>query len=61
MTWLTSTQLGAVGETAIASGLILATKGRLALFKPFADDDGIDLLILTRRRDDRFRCRSSAE
>lgn len=49
---LTSTQIGSVGEASIASGLILASKGRLAPFKPFADDDGIDLLIydkMTRR------------
>jgi hypothetical protein len=50
--WLTSTQIGAVGEAAVASGLILASEGRLAPFRPFADDDGLDLLVydkLTRR------------
>lgn len=42
---LTTTQIGAVGESAAATGLVLASNGRLAPFKPFADDDGIDLLI----------------
>lgn len=43
--WLTSIQIGAVGEAVVAAGLILASKGRFAPFKPFADDGGIDLLI----------------
>ncbi len=42
---LTSTQIGAIGESVVAVGLTLTSKGRLAPFKPFADDDGIDLLI----------------
>lgn len=42
---LTTTQIGAVGESTAATGLVLASGGRLAPFKPFADDDGIDLLI----------------
>ncbi|MDE2133252.1 MAG: hypothetical protein KGJ49_01480 [Alphaproteobacteria bacterium] len=42
---LTSTQIGAIGEAVIAAGLMLASDGRLAPFKPFADDDGIDLLL----------------
>jgi hypothetical protein len=42
---LTSTQIGAVGEAVVAAGLILASKGQLAPFKPFADDDGTDLLL----------------
>lgn len=42
---LTSTQIGAIGEAVVAVGLTLASGGRLAPFKPFADDDGIDLLI----------------
>ena len=41
----TSTQTGQIAEAAVASGLILASGGRLAPFRPFADDDGIDLLI----------------
>lgn len=44
-THLTSTQIGAIGESVTASGLILASGGRLAPFTPMADDDGIDLLI----------------
>jgi hypothetical protein len=42
---ITSTQTGAVGELMIAAGLIVASGGRLAPFKPVADDDGIDLLV----------------
>lgn len=42
---LTSTQIGAIGEAVVAAGLILASGGRLAPFKPFADDDGTDLLL----------------
>ena len=42
---LTSTQIGAIGEAIVAAELTLASGGRLAPFKPFADDDGIDLLI----------------
>jgi len=42
---LTTTQIGAVGESVAATGLVLASGGRLAPFKPYADDDGIDLLI----------------
>ena len=42
---LTATQIGAIGESVVAAGLTLASRGRLAPFKPFADDDGIDLLI----------------
>lgn len=42
---LTSTQIGAIGESVVAIGLTLASRGRLAPFSPFADDDGIDLLI----------------
>ena len=42
---ITSTQIGAIGESAAAIGLVLASGGRLAPFEPFADDDGIDILI----------------
>lgn len=42
---LTTTQIGAIGESVAATGLVLASGGRLAPFKPYADDDGIDLLI----------------
>lgn len=43
--WLTSTQVGAIGEAVLAAGLVHASKGRLAPFKPFADDGGVDLLL----------------
>jgi len=49
---LTSVQIGAIGESVVAVGLMQATGGRLTPFEPFADDDGIDLLIydkVTRR------------
>ena len=42
---ITSTQIGAIGESVVATRLVLFSKGRLAPFIPFADDDGIDLLI----------------
>ena len=43
---LTSTQIGAVGESIVAVGLMLASGGRLSPFKPIADDDGTDLLVV---------------
>lgn len=46
---LTSTQTGAIGELAVAGGLLIASGGRLAPFRPVADDDGIDLLIYDKR------------
>lgn len=46
---MTTTQIGAIGETMVASGLVLASSGRLAPFTPFADDDGIDQLIYDKR------------
>lgn len=42
---LTATQIGAIGEETAATQLMLASGGRLAPFKPYADDDGVDLLI----------------
>ena len=42
---LTSTQIGAIGEAVIAAGLVDASAGQLSPFKPFADDDGTDLLV----------------
>ncbi|MEQ8282918.1 MAG: hypothetical protein RIC04_14270 [Parvibaculum sp.] len=45
LTRVTSTQIGAIGEAAVASALILGSGGRLAPFRPFADDDGVDLLV----------------
>jgi hypothetical protein len=43
---LTSTQRGAIGESVVASGLMLASGGQLSPYKPIADDDGIDLLVV---------------
>ena len=46
---LTSTQIGAIGEDIVASGLMIASHGRLSPFQPVADDDGIDLLIYDKK------------
>ncbi len=43
---LTSTQKGAIGESIVTTGLLLASKGRLSPYRPVADDDGIDLLLV---------------
>ena len=43
---LTSTQRGAIGESVAATGLMLASGGRLSPYKPIADDDGVDLLLV---------------
>jgi hypothetical protein len=43
---LTSTQRGAIGESVAATGLMLASGGRLSPFRPIADDDGVDLLLV---------------
>jgi len=43
---LTSTQRGAIGEAVVASGLMLASGGRLSPYRPVADDDGVDLLLV---------------
>ncbi len=63
--WLTSTQIGAVGEAVVAAGLILASKGRFAPFKPFADDGGIDLLIFDKAGQGvlplQLKCRTGAD
>src|SRR5512139_2506917 len=45
VTSLTTTQIGAVGEALVAAGLTLGSGGRLTPFRPFADDDGTDLLL----------------
>ncbi len=42
---LTSTQIGTIGEVTVAAQLMLASDGRLSPFLPFADDDGIDLIV----------------
>lgn len=44
-TSLTTTQIGAVGEALVAAGLTMGSGGRLSPFRPFADDDGTDLLV----------------
>jgi hypothetical protein len=41
----TSTQLGLIAENLVINALILASHGRLAPFRPVADDEGIDLLL----------------
>ncbi len=43
---LTSSQIGKIGETLVASQLMLASGGRLSPFLPLADDDGVDLILL---------------
>ena len=43
---LTSTQKGAIGESIVTTGLLLASKGQLSPYRPVADDDGIDLLLV---------------
>ena len=42
---MTDTQIGTIGEMTVASQLMLASGGRFSPFLPFADDDGIDLII----------------
>ncbi len=46
MTALTTSQIGKVGETFVASQLMLASGGRLSPFLPLADDAGVDLVLL---------------
>ncbi|MCX8213937.1 MAG: hypothetical protein OTJ97_05420 [SAR202 cluster bacterium] len=46
---VTSTQKGAIGENYVAQELILQFDGRLYPFKPIADDDGVDLLVLDKK------------
>ena len=43
---LTETQIGAVCENIIANALVASSNGRLSPFQPYADDGGVDLLIL---------------
>lgn len=42
---LSTTQQGAIAESIVAIELMTGSGGRLAPFKPIADDDGIDLLV----------------
>jgi len=62
---LTSTQIGAIGEAAIAAGLMLESVGRLAPFRPLADDDGIDLLLFDKETKDaiplQIKCRRKVD
>jgi hypothetical protein len=41
----TTTQRGTVAEHVVAIELMMGSEGRLAPFKPIADDDGLDLLV----------------
>lgn len=45
-----STQIGAIAENLIATILTIESGGRIAAFKPIADDDGIDLLVYDKDR-----------
>lgn len=42
---MTQTQIGAIGEVTVAAQLMLGSEGRFSPFLPFADDDGIDLIV----------------
>jgi hypothetical protein len=42
---LTSTQVGLLAENLVTNALLIAFDGRLAPFRPVADDYGIDLLV----------------
>lgn len=42
---MTQTQIGTIGEMAVAAQLMLGSDGRFSPFLPFADDDGIDLIV----------------
>ncbi|MGE0409902.1 MAG: hypothetical protein AB7P23_11660 [Amphiplicatus sp.] len=42
---LSATQRGAIAESIVAIELMTGSNGRLAPFRPLADDDGIDLLV----------------
>jgi hypothetical protein len=43
---ITTTQTGKIGEAIVSAQLILASGGRLCPYVAFADDDGVDLLVL---------------
>lgn len=42
---MTQTQIGTIGEVTVAAQLMLGSEGRFSPFLPFADDDGIDLIV----------------
>lgn len=46
---LSSTQKGAIGEAMVAVALTAYSGGQLACFSPFADDDGIDILVYNKQ------------
>ena len=41
----TSTQIGAIAENLVVNALVLRSRGRFAPFSPFADGEGIDVLV----------------
>lgn len=43
--FMTQTQIGTIGEVTVAAQLMLGSAGRFSPFLPFADDDGIDLIV----------------
>jgi hypothetical protein len=45
---LTTTQRGAIAEAIVAAQLMLVSDGRLSPFRPLADDDGTDLLVMNK-------------
>lgn len=46
---LTSTQVGAIAENLVVNALVTASGGRIAPFRPFADDEGIDILAYDKK------------
>ena len=42
---ITTTQIGTIGEMTVAAQLMLGSDGRFSPFLPFADDDGVDLIV----------------
>lgn len=43
--FLSSTQIGVIGENLLINEVMKASKGRLSPFAPIADDDGLDILF----------------
>jgi hypothetical protein len=46
---LTTAQIGAIGEMVVACQLMLMSSGRLSPFRPLADDDGVNVVLLDKR------------
>lgn len=44
-----TTQIGAITEAMVSAQLMLVSGGRLSVYRPIADDDGIDLLVVDKR------------